>query len=1122
VHTGDKKLIDDQFSFDVYLSYSGADISIVRSVAESMRKSGLRVWFDEWMIRSGDVVEYKVGVGLAQSRVLLLFASENSMGDEWARFEEQTLRFRDPGNQDRRFIPVRLDHVPLPATLHQVECIDWRTEDGEAILSRLVAVCKPPPQKPTSRGLDVPRFASRKRQRSNTSPQIKSAVFDMGHRRIFFGTRKGEICCSDPDQPATTLLVIDAHSAPVTSIDLHKSKLLLLSGSLDRTVKLWDLQNSKCVRTFASTEGLTTVKFACDAIVASMGDDICVWSTVEAVSPKVFRGHSGAIHAMEVSGDILLSASSDRTIRLWSMRTGQCLRVLEGHVGAVHSLALSSDGDRLLSGSDDRTVRLWDINSGVCINTFDAHTDTIRTIAWNAAGHAFVSGGGDRGLRLWNIETGKLLAVLDGHELDVLKVTFEKNHILSCDSQEVLQWDLKPSLIPAPTSQANAISGAAGKQIQYTNAKVLLVGDSGAGKTGLSKRLASDEWEPSAASTVGAWATQWSLPANAGENGDREIWLWDFGGQADQRLIHQLYMDETALAVLVFDAQKTNIFESLTQWNRDLTRSKDEHLTRLLVAGRIDASPIRVSRQDIQEYVQDNNFSGYFETSALTNHGCSELRAAIIDNIDWNGIPWRSSPVLFKRLKQEIVRLKDEGRILMRFNELRDALKIRLPAQEINFTDPELKAVLSLLSGPGVLLELEFGAWILFQPELINAYGQAVIATMRDDPSELGCVSEQRVLDGDLKYGSFQRIAPEDERFVLLAMHRKLLQRGLCARELTEKDVQLVFPSYYKRNRPELVGHPAVLVSYRFDGVVDEIYSTLVVRLNHTHAFRREKLWQDAAEFTTTGGMKIGIKLTRHVADSAAAIEVYCDPHTLLGDKIVFVKYVHDHLLHRASGVIRRRHYVCKCSNPIADLEAAEKRRMNGKDDIGCPMCDARVRLIDDLEEQYSSAEYQRRVRRLEDRADEELDNESKERALVGDVISLVALAGQISREKNVSDHGIDMEIEFKNDKREATGQMIFLQLKSGDSYLRTRANGKEIFSIKKERHVDYWADAIAPVMLVVRSSNGEIRWMEIRDYLRERRAQGKKVTQIEFDGERLDSASILKWRNHQLQKTKH
>lgn len=84
----------------------------------------------------------------------------------------------------------------------------------------------------------------------------------------------------------------------------------------------------------------------------------------------------------------------------------------------------------------------------------------------------------------------------------------------------------------------------------------------------------------------------------------------------------------------------------------------------------------------------------------------------------------------------------------------------------------------------------------------------------------------------------------------------------------------------------------------------------------------------------------------------------------------------------------------------------------------------------------------------LEAEDQDALDNESKDRALVGDVISIVALAGQISREFTVSDHGLDMEIEFKNDYGEATGKRLYLQLKSGDSYLSER-NKMEWKSLK-------------------------------------------------------------------------
>jgi hypothetical protein len=110
-----------------------------------------------------------------------------------------------------------------------------------------------------------------------------------------------------------------------------------------------------------------------------------------------------------------------------------------------------------------------------------------------------------------------------------------------------------------------------------------------------------------------------------------------------------------------------------------------------------------------------------------------------------------------------------------------------------------------------------------------------VIQTLRADKHELGCIAEERVLGGALAYeSSMQRLEAEEERFVLLAMHQTLVERGLCSREQTETGTLLIFPSYYGRERPELEGHPAVLVSYRFAGFLDDIYATLVVRLHHT------------------------------------------------------------------------------------------------------------------------------------------------------------------------------------------------------------------------------------------------------------------------------------------------
>jgi len=198
------------------------------------------------------------------------------------------------------------------------------------------------------------------------------------------------------------------------------------------------------------------------------------------------------------------------------------------------------------------------------------------------------------------------------------------------------------------------------------------------------------------------------------------------------------------------------------------------------------------------------------------------------------------------------------------------------------------------------------------------------------------------------------------------------------------------------------------------------------------------------------------------------------------------------------------------------------KKLEEGKRDIPCVNCDdpaKRIPLWDQLEELFASPEMKQRVRRLQEQSAIVLDNESKDRALVGEVISTVSLAGQISRELTVSDHGIDMEIEFKSDVGKATGRKVYLQLKSGDSYLSKRKrDGTEIFKIKDERHARYWMTQKFPVLLVIRNSEGEVRWMEVRDYLKRASDNGKKpVKQIVFEGERFDVISVRRWRDRAL-----
>ncbi|MEK6409368.1 MAG: DUF4365 domain-containing protein [Acidobacteriota bacterium] len=158
------------------------------------------------------------------------------------------------------------------------------------------------------------------------------------------------------------------------------------------------------------------------------------------------------------------------------------------------------------------------------------------------------------------------------------------------------------------------------------------------------------------------------------------------------------------------------------------------------------------------------------------------------------------------------------------------------------------------------------------------------------------------------------------------------------------------------------------------------------------------------------------------------------------------------------------------------------------------------------------------------------LDSRRKGKLLALEVSSRITSADQKCFEiPGTEDEGIDMELEFTDDDGKGTGKRLYLQLKSGNSHLKTRKDGVESFAIKEQRWVEYWMKQSHPVMLVIgtfadddersigreKLEFAEVRWMEISSYLNRESSNGTKpVKQIEFKGERLDMTSVRRWRD--------
>jgi hypothetical protein len=133
-----------EYAFDVFLSHRAQDKPRVRAIAENLREAGLRVWFDEWVVRPGDDIYLAIERGLEQSRTLVLCLSRAAIDSAWVDLERSSALFRDPTNTERRFVPLLLEEAPLPDTLRRFKYVDYRNSDERAFRELLSACTNNP------------------------------------------------------------------------------------------------------------------------------------------------------------------------------------------------------------------------------------------------------------------------------------------------------------------------------------------------------------------------------------------------------------------------------------------------------------------------------------------------------------------------------------------------------------------------------------------------------------------------------------------------------------------------------------------------------------------------------------------------------------------------------------------------------------------------------------------------------------------------------------------------------------------------------------------------------------------------------------------------------------------
>jgi WD40 repeat protein/tRNA A-37 threonylcarbamoyl transferase component Bud32 len=213
---------------------------------------------------------------------------------------------------------------------------------------------------------------------------------------------------------------------------------ILASGSWDNTIKLWDVNTGREIRTLTGhTNWVNSVALSPDGKFLASGSADCtikLWQVHTGIEIQTLTGHSDPVSSVAYSPrtpatnsqdrQLVASGSSDCTIKLWQAYTGRNIYTLTGHSFFVNCIAFSKDGEIIASGSGDNTIKLWHINTGREIRTLMGHSDSVWSVAFSQDGQFIASGSWDNSIKLWHVHSGREISTLTGHSSYVRCVAF--------------------------------------------------------------------------------------------------------------------------------------------------------------------------------------------------------------------------------------------------------------------------------------------------------------------------------------------------------------------------------------------------------------------------------------------------------------------------------------------------------------------------------------------------------------------------------------------------------------------------------------------------------------------------------------------------------------------------
>ncbi|EPB83385.1 hypothetical protein HMPREF1544_09860 [Mucor circinelloides 1006PhL] len=299
--------------------------------------------------------------------------------------------------------------------------------------------------------------------------------------------RGNESDSDDEDfESGTCFKTLEGHTDDVVCLDFNHPKGMLVSSSMDGTVKAWDLYRNRCLGNLEGHTGVVRCLHLNEARLLTGADDHTIKQWDLSLIPPPQQSFSGS--------SVFSSTPSSPSLTAIDGGIVSETFTLEGHQGEI--TALDANQSSVVSGSNDKTIRQWDLETQQCVLTLDVMwasknggsiVDSWLDTAMNYgyAAHDFVgalqfwdfalaSGTSDGKIRMWDLRTGQAHRTLPGHSAPITCLQFDQVHLVSGSLDKTIRiWDLRTGSVFDTLTYTTPVSS-----LQFNASKIISAGTS--------------------------------------------------------------------------------------------------------------------------------------------------------------------------------------------------------------------------------------------------------------------------------------------------------------------------------------------------------------------------------------------------------------------------------------------------------------------------------------------------------------------------------------------------------------------------------------------------------------------------------------------------------------------